>query len=737
MSGAAFLSSSHQIGEANIRLRPDLEVATIRRGLQTVYVVKDPVNLKYFEFDEHEFALIEQFERQTSRDSICDWFNRRFPPLRLTHRALQSLLFRLHRQGLVVSVSSGQGRKLTDRARELNRQEWMNLVTQPWVIRLPGIDPGPWIGIAATLLGWIYSPLFVLLAMIGMLSVFAVSASQYSAILEMSPDAAEFLSQRNLLLFGGVMIVTKILHEFGHAVVAHRLGCECHEMGVLLLAGLPSLYCDVSDAWMLQSRWKRIAISLGGIWMELIIATLAFVIWVASVPGWLHSTALDVTLVCSAGTLLFNANPLVKYDGYYVLMDLTGLSNLSQRSQDAVEDFLMRWVVGSHDERPLDEPEIPGWVLAYGIAAAAYRVFLTCSIIWGLHLVLRPVSLSIIVWMMAIPAFLFWSAKMIRASANRIRGAEATGIPRWRIAVGLTAMLAGAAAMAVYPLPWYVFGNAVLEPVDRQIRTATVAGNLLELRPSGSKINTGDLIARLENRDLLQEILQMQSELQAQTKRLEALQNRRYQDPRAAEQLPAAQASIAAVRSRLDYLLEQSRQLEQVCAEPSTIYPAPLRIEEPRSEELTSWSGSLFDPENRDAWANAGDAICELGVPSRLEAVAIVIQDDLESITVGQNVDLFIMATGEVIQGKVHRISQLGMDSDARSPGERDQAPARALTNVSKGSRKWYQIQIPTVSPIPEGTLVRSRCKIRIRVGNRSFAAWLMEEIYKTFRWRA
>ncbi len=722
--------------DAPVRLRPDLQIAPIHRGIDCKYIVKDPVNLKYFEFDEHEFALLERLDGHTGWDELRRWFNRRFPPLKLTHRALQSMIWRLYQQGLLSTGGAGQGWRLAERALEASQQERRRIFSQPWVIRLPGFDPGPVVDTAAALFGWIFSPWFVGLAIPCLLLIIGLAASQQEALFAMGPTVAEFLSGKNLALLALVIVVIKVCHELGHAVAARRFGCDCHEMGVLLLAGFPSMYCDVSDAWMLPRRRQRIAVSLAGIWVELLIAAAAFLVWYASVPGFVHACSFNIMAACSLGTVFFNANPLVRYDGYYVLMDLTNVSNLGQSANTALARQFHRWVLGSREELPLDEREVPAWCLAYGVASALYRVFLTCAILWGLYWVLKPYSAGGLLAIVVTTALISGGISLMQSSTRHIRRASATGTPRWRIATGLCVTAGILIASLWIPLPWYVFGDAVLEPADRRIITAQVPGKLTDRQEPGANVEPGSLLVRLENRDMQREIVQLEAELHAQNRHLQTLLSRRNEDPRAGRQIPGAQAMLTAVEHRLAYLQEDVRRLDLLSPNAAKIYPATERLETLQEDELLPWTGSLLDPLNRDAWVAANDSVCLIGSPDQLEAIAVLAQDDLEAVKIGQRADVFLRATGRRIRGEVTGISRLEVDAREELTVSRLLPPA-AKSDNRRSQSKWYQVQIRCLEPCPRGTVWRSQARVRIRIGSRTVGDWLALQFYKTFRWRA
>lgn len=141
-------------------------------------------------------------------------------------------------------------------------------------------------------------------------------------------------------------------------------------MGVLLLAGMPTLFCDVSDAWRLPSKWRRIGVSASGMLVGFLIAALAAIVWSRTEPGVVHAIALSLLVVCSVGTLAINANPLLRYDGYYILSDWLEVPNLAERARGLIDSAWRRH--GCWANRRRSNPgsrrrsTAPVWIYAIG-----------------------------------------------------------------------------------------------------------------------------------------------------------------------------------------------------------------------------------------------------------------------------------------------------------------------------------------------------------------------------------
>ena len=166
--------------------------------------------------------------------------------------------------------------------------------------------------------------------------------------------------------------VIKVCHELAHGIACHAGGGKCREMGLLLLFGVPCLYCDVSDAWLMPKRSHRIFVSAAGMIAECVIASVAVLVWAFTHDGGLHDLAAMIVVVASISTIVFNANPLMRYDGYFMLSDWVGVPNLSVESSDA----LRRLFDKRHPARNVR------FLIGYAILSGLYRLLVCGTIVW-------------------------------------------------------------------------------------------------------------------------------------------------------------------------------------------------------------------------------------------------------------------------------------------------------------------------------------------------------------------
>ncbi|HPZ82977.1 MAG TPA: hemolysin D, partial [Thermogutta sp.] len=350
----SLLSSSAR--KLSIRKRADLVAQKQRYEGETYYVIKDPVGLNYFRFQEEEFFILNQLDGQSSLDEIKARFEAEFPPQKITLEELQQFVGMLHRSGLVVAVVPEQGRQLLKRRRERRKRELLSALGNILAIRFRGIDPERILTAMYPWVRWVFHPAFLIACVVLWIAALLLIASEFRVFLNRLPTFHQFFTPTNALWLALTLAVTKIIHEFGHGLSCKHFGGECHEMGIMLLVLTPCLYCNVSDSWMLPNRWHRAAIGAAGIFVELTLAALATFIWWFSEPGLINHLALNVMFICSVSTLVFNGNPLLRYDGYYVLADILEIPNLRQKATQLLSRTAAHWFLGI---KPPDDPFLP------------------------------------------------------------------------------------------------------------------------------------------------------------------------------------------------------------------------------------------------------------------------------------------------------------------------------------------------------------------------------------------
>src|SRR6185436_19466868 len=212
------------------------------------------------------------------------------------------------------------------------------------------------------------------------------------------------LSPSNLPLLYLGMAIIKTIHEFGHAYFTRKLGGEVHVMGIMLMIFTPVPYVDATASWSFRSRWHRALVGCAGMIVELFVAALLTFVWANSGQGVVHSLAYNMMFVASVTTVVFNANPLLRFDGYYILSDLLEIPNLSQRANQQLRHFAERWLFGvKKSTSPAHTRREQFWLTVFGLTSGVYRV-----IVFGGILLVVADHFFLIGILMAAVCFVAW-----------------------------------------------------------------------------------------------------------------------------------------------------------------------------------------------------------------------------------------------------------------------------------------------------------------------------------------
>ncbi len=632
---------------------------------QPYWTIKDPIASRYYQFRDEERFILGLLDGRLSLDQIVARFEERFAPRRLKRTELAGFLALLHREGLVAASAAGQGEQLLARERLRSRQAWLAALANVLAIRLPGINPDRALAAAMPWLGWLFSPACLGLAAALVLTAVAVVAVNFGVLIERLPRFGEFFSAGNVLWLAVSLALVKTLHELGHAVTCKRFGGEVNRLGVMLLVFTPTLYCDVSDAWMFRDKWRRIAVSAAGVAVELVLAAIATLVWSTTQPGSLNALALNVMFVCSVGTLLINGNPLLRYDGYYLLADWLGTPNLQQQAAATLRRGLAWLFAGV----ALDQPRLlaePGPVLlwTYAIASLIYRGIVIVGILWFLDAVLRPHGLGAISFLIAAIVLASIAAGPIaQAGAFLHNPVSRNKIDRRRLTISLLALASLLAAAMLIPLPARVTAPVVTRPVGGRQVFVTTPGRLADSRQPGEQVAAGQPLAQLANGRLELEVAELASREAQQRLHVSHLALRQHRRPELANQLPAAEKRLADLEEQLAHKRRALARLTLVAPIAGTILPPPVRVVESSDDRLAPFAGTPHEPQNEGCFLPSGTLLCTVADPARLEAVAIVEQADLHGLREGQTVRLaFAQLPGALLAGRVQEVSRLKSD---------------------------------------------------------------------------
>lgn len=307
---------------------------------------------------------------------------------------------------------------------------------------------------------------------------------------ELAGSFQDAIAPANWLWLAVVFVVIKAIHETGHGVICKRFGGQVHEMGVMLLVLFPAPYVDASAAWAFRSKWQRIAVGAGGMIFELSVAALAALVWVATRDSGslVNQLAFNAMLTASISTVLFNANPLMRFDGYYILSDLLEIPNLMQRSTKMLQYLAQKYMYRIREARPPSTvPGEKGILLVYGAAALAYRIFLFFAISLYVMGQLFAIGLVLAIWTAAawflipIGKFIHWQATSPQLAEFRPRA----------IATSVLVIGAIVAGLGMISVPDNRRASGVVETVQRSGVFVVTDGFVTE-----AHVGVGDIVKK-------------------------------------------------------------------------------------------------------------------------------------------------------------------------------------------------------------------------------------------------
>ena len=642
-----------------VRLRPDLQWSAYASDRPNLWIAKDPLYQEYYFFSSIEKAIAISLDGNHSVDEIVKKCSRIEASVqadfvvKLVRRLDQASLL-LHRKW---RPSNPNESTLSNR--------WLAAANSLIACRIPLLNPSRAIShlepIGKILFGR-WSLVVVFVALLGCILILTQRWSELSADLR----ALQSGMRGDRLLLAGVLLLTiKVMHEMGHALACRAVGADCREMGVFFFFGAPCMYCDVSDAWRIPNRWARMLVSAGGMITELMIAVVACAVWVASSVPWVQSVALQIALLCSVVTILFNANPLLRYDGYYILSDGLGIPNLADQSREAWSQFWRSYLFGlERTDSVLRQTALA----LFHVASTCYRWLLLAVLLWGVNQWLFQLRLggfgAILTTLFAIVVLgNFWRGlKPIFFHRKELEPFRWFRVGFWATAFLLLVWIGG-----TWNFPHHLFGRGIIEPVEQAKLYARHSAFVTDVVADGSISEAGTVVVVTESPELDLERVRTRGERSvAQVRWLQA-SNRSVDDPLASKQLAELQNQVLAIEQRARKLDQESDQL-QIRSQIEGIFSDPLLA--PTRFDIAGRSlgqrlklGSLAKDR---PFVERGDTVAEIHLPIRWRVNAFVSELDIDKCKLGANVQVRLDQWPSItMAGRVVSISE---ESLVRTP---------------------------------------------------------------------
>jgi putative peptide zinc metalloprotease protein len=612
--------------DSRFLLRPELRFDTRNEPAGTHVIIEDPVRGKFFQIGCGEYRFIASLKgNRTVREIVAQLAETH--PGSIDDETAKTICLWLVNCNLVFSQEVDNAKRLENQANLISRQKLMGLMN-PITIKVSLFNPNRLLTAMQPYCQWVFSRWFFAIWIITGLMALRVIYSQWAII---GHASVGILSGYRWFWLLVVWLGLKAIHETAHGIACRRYGGEVSDAGILLLLFTPLAFVNVTSSWRFPHRWHRIVVAAAGMYVELFVSCLAIISWSYLPEGILADVCFNVFFTASVTTVLFNANPLMRFDGYYILSDMINVPNLYTKGTKWFGDRLKSLVFGVPKTPNIFPPGEHRRVAIYGSMAFFWKLTVSCSLIIGASVLFYGAGIAL-----AAIGVTLWFGLPIYRQLQQLFGPNPIHPVNWRrVAISFAVMTFLAVSMfTLLGGPATKSAPAIVQFKDEVRLRADANGFVKAIKiADGQEVQQGDELICLENPELELEIKQLEHRVEEAT-----IQSRIY---RQAGETALTQAEEDKRESLCDQLAEKQEQARGL------VVRAPF-------------DGFVFqrDLENRiGSFVHRGDEILTIAEKKTKEIVVSVDQSDLESIKFNEGELLRVAFPGKrVFQSQLVRI---------------------------------------------------------------------------------
>lgn len=520
MAQSLFSSSWYRVSGLKPRLRGQARIHRQRFRRRVWYVLEDQQNGRFHRLSAAANLAVALMDGRRTMEEIWDMVGQKAGDDPPTQDEMILLLSQLHSADLLQTELPPDFTELAERSAKTARSNIMSRIKNPLALRIGIWDPDRFLDATA----WLVRPLFTIYGLIAWIAlvIFGLVLTGLNWPALQAAASGQLLNAGNLAIIALAYPVVKALHEAGHAYATKVFGGRVHEFGLMLLILVPAPYVDATAATAFTSKWQRIVVSGAGIMVEFGLAALAAIFWVNAEPGIAREIAFNVMVIGGVSTLLFNGNPLLRFDGYYVFMDWLEIPNMATRANKYVGYLVQRYAFGlSHIDNPSHEPSERGWLFVYAILAYVYRIVLSLGIALliatklffiGVLLALLTLVTTLVVPIFKMLGYLFSSPALQHKRRRALIVSGAT----------LAVLVA---AVGVLPLPYATVAQGVVWlPGEDEVRAGTAGIVTSFLVGENDTVAAGAPLIQMEDAGIAARLAIVDARYRELSLRYEALQ---------------------------------------------------------------------------------------------------------------------------------------------------------------------------------------------------------------------
>lgn len=562
MSVSLFSPSWYRVAALKPKLRRHVEIHRHDYQGKIWYILQDHSNGRSHKLSPAAYQFVSLMNGERTVQRLWDLANEQLSDRAPTQDEAIRLMGQLHMADSMIVDATPDSREIFRRHQRFERQKLKGKIWSPLAVRIPMWDPDDFLTRTAPFVRPLFSRTALVLWLALVIAGIILAVMHFDAITSNIFD--KVLSVENLFVLWLVYPVVKAFHELGHGYAVKLRGGEVHEIGIMLLVLIPVPYVDASASSGFRSKHDRMLVGGIGIMTELAIATLALIVWLNVEPGPTHVVAYNAMLIGGVSTLLFNGNPLLRFDGYYVLADWLEIPNLGTRSNKHLSYVVQRYAFGNKDaESVTNAPWERFWFVTYGIAAFVYRIFIMFTIILYIGGRFLVVGVLLAIWatvtQIVVPV---WKGLVFVVNSPKIR---TNRMRAYLVTFGTLAVLG--LLLFVMPFPHRTIVEGVTWPSERSQIRASANGFVVDLpKAVRAQVRAGEVILVADDPLLSARRDLIESQIHALEIERSALTNQdRLQAQLIGEEITAARGNLERVQDQIDGLtLRASRDGELV-----------------------------------------------------------------------------------------------------------------------------------------------------------------------------
>lgn len=671
----------------NVVVSPRTELGVTRHVFRSgpAYVLRDPITFKTHRFDPPDYQILSLLDRSSTLGDTFASLVEADLLMPEDESRFYEFVVDLHQRNLL-SLPLADGAVLYKRYERRRRAENASRAMGIFFLRIPLVNPDRFLSRTVPVFRWLFTtPAMIAWALLATVSLFVAVARAD----DLAAPMLTMFSGGNLVLLWLVLIGLKVVHEFGHAYACKAFGGHVPEMGAFFVLFTPLAYVDATDAWSFPSTRQRAAVSLAGVYFESMVGALALFVWAFTGPSTLNTIAYQTVLLATITTALFNLNPLLRYDAYYLASDLSGVPNLRARCESAVASVAKRLFFGIQTD-DLGQSERASWPLVcFGLAQLGYRVVIMTTIATVVVMKFGSIGIALAATLigMTVGKAMFTLGRFIAASdqlhGRRLRASATTLLVASFLIVGTLSV----------PLPWpaHARGISTFAAVETIHAPSDGVIDASEVRP-GHRARAGDRLLAVNNPDMQSTRDAMSAEYRAA--RAQAIQG--------VLQSPAAAASTQArEHASLALLTQASRDLDR------------LEVSATRALQITA----VHQPRT-GAHVRRGQPLLDVGYGDR-EAVLLVSEQVMERLTLRTGDEIVCRSPtmpGEKFTGIVISITPYGskrLDSRTLPLADAISLAIDPATGMSAEPQFMIRLALPAAYAPPANSTIIAQLPVR------------------------